>query len=99
MTRIDASFELKNTDRWMDFDLWAYLKLESKGQWSNERMEAAIEFHQEAERKFFEYKAETKKLEYEMAKNGASFDEISDFRKTRWPQHNALLLDWRRLGP
>jgi hypothetical protein len=100
MTAIEAHREFQTiTERWIDFDEWAYLQLEKRSEWSSERQLEAEEFHQEAERKLNEYKDDTMKRLSELKRRSASPDELDAFNRSRWPQLDILVNDFRRLGP
>jgi hypothetical protein len=100
MTMTEAYRELQTiTERWIDFEEWAYLQLEKRGEWSSDRQFEAGEFHKEAERKLGEYKTDITKQLLEMKGRGASPDELDAFNRSRWPQLDILVKDWRRLGP
>jgi hypothetical protein len=97
MTKTGARLELQTIiDRWIDFDEWAYLQLEAKGEWSSDRQIEAEEFHKEAERKLREFEDETMKLMTEVKKSGGDWDT---YHRSRWPEQRKLVNDWRRLGP
>jgi hypothetical protein len=96
-TKTEARLELQTiADRWIDFDEWAYLQLEARGEWSSDRQIEAEEFHKEAERKLREYQAETMKRMNELKESGGDWDT---YNRSRWPELDVLVNDWRRLGP
>jgi hypothetical protein len=101
MTKTEARMELQTIilDRWIAFDEWVDFQLDRIGEWSSERINEAVEFHKEAERKLREYEDETMKRRLEMKERGASVDELDAYNRSRWPEMDRLVKDWRRLGP
>jgi hypothetical protein len=101
MTKTEARMELQTIilDRWIAFDEWVDFQLDLIGGWSSERINEAVDFHKDAERKLREYEDETMKRHLEMKGRGASVDEIDAYNRSRWPGLDVLVNDWRRLGP
>jgi hypothetical protein len=98
MTKWEAMQQLQTImDRWIDFEEWAYLQLEMRGEWSDERQLEVEENHKTAEKRRVEFEAETWRNMEEMKSRGATAEEIDGYHRTRWPEHDKLVTAWRSL--
>jgi len=99
MTKWQAVGELEKIfDRWLDFDFWAYLQIEMRGEWSDERMQQVMDNHKRAELKLRQYRAEVDKKQLEMRAAGATLREINDYANvTRGEELHRLVTAWRSL--
>jgi len=98
MTKWEAIEDLKGImDGWLNFECWAYLQLEIRGEWSNERMHEVLQNHKRAKRRKIEYQNETRKGMREMREIGASTEEINAYSRSRAPGLQKLVSAWRSL--
>ena len=98
MTKWQAVKDLEGImDNWMDFTYWAYLQLEMRGEWSQERMREVLENHKKAGKRLREYRNNTEKGVREMESTGVTEEEIIAYRTARHKEHYRLLTAWRSL--
>jgi len=98
MTEQEAVKELEKViNKWLDFDYWAYLQLEMRGEWSQERMAEVLKNHERAEKRFAEFQAENIARQSEMEAAGATPEEIDAYDRTTWDERNRLVTAWRSL--
>ena len=84
-------------DTWIDFDCWAYLQLEMRGECSQERMAEVCENHKRAEQRKNEYQEETRNQMIKMEEGGSSDAEIVAYNRSKWEGLDKLVTAWRSL--
>lgn len=98
MTKWEATRDLQEImDKWIDFGLWAYLQLEMRGEWSQERMKEVLENHERAELRKNEYKTETLDQMQKLHDAGATKEEINSYSLSRQDELTKLVNAWRSL--
>ena len=98
MTKWEAVKELEKVmDTWLDFEYWAYCRLEMRGEWSQERMTEVLKNHERAEKRLNEYTAQNLARQLEMKVAGATPEEIDAYDRSTWDDHNRLVAAWRSL--
>ena len=99
MTKREAAKDLgKSMDTWLDFEYWAYLQLEARGEWSQERMTEVLENHRRAGRRMNEYNAKTYEQAEKMRGAGLTSEAISAYYRSRHDEQYKLLTAWRSLN-
>ena len=86
-------------EKWIDFRCWAYLQLEMRGEWSEERLRQVLDNHERAEQRMKQCKKEIYSDELRMRYNGANREEcIACFNNNpKWEEHAKLITAWRSL--
>ena len=98
MTKWEAVKKLEEImDRWIDFDLWAYLQLEMRGEYSDGRMAEVLNNHERAELRLNELRAEIDGQAKKMEEDGAAAAEINAYTLTRGGELHGLVTAWRSL--
>ena len=98
MTKWDAVKHLEGImNTWIDFEYWAYLQLEMRGEWSNERMHAVLENHERAWQRMNKFKEEIRNEVTRMIAAGSTAEEANRYSMSRADERAKLVAAWRSL--
>jgi hypothetical protein len=91
----------KVSNEWMEFDLWAWLKLCHRKDLTierrNELYKIALKTHEERGKKLEELKAKRDKTAVEMMSRGATDKQIEAYHDSVYPEISMYLRAWRSL--
>jgi len=98
MTIWQATEELKQVfDKWFNFEYWAYLQLEIRGEYSQERMSEVCENHKRAEMQLNEFQTMVSDNMQKMLDLDESKEAVNNYSLSVQKERDKLVNAWRSL--